>query len=388
MYRACNGDYGTPDFISAHEPLTSRGDVYSNAIYLPPPGSNPESYFWKFAEKDALCIAATDVDVRNKVISFIKSIGNSLECCVSAWDLCECLLHSMLGWLSVYQSGYLQRDVSIGNVLKLEAPVRMKKPFSIQKFLDFRDAMFSEESQENNRREIHEKVTMLKALKISQGERFKRYIQEVIEDGKELEGKLVELGVTDICKAVIVDGDLAAYLPTYLAEEHGFGQLSGTLEFMSPGLREAVETRGGYLQKPVDDIFSYFWLTLWTTVLMPAARGSTTKEEVWRDEIRTKRNDVVVSFGLLYGKREVESLSPLVQSMYQLLKDWLPILSGLEQEMQMCMSSEDPLVSNEVLCFDKFAYRSVLSFVNLLIKYRGMLSNTLFSEVMPKPQFD
>ncbi len=86
--------------------------------------------------------------------------------------------------------------------------------------------MFSEESQENNRREIHEKVTMLKALKISQGERFKRYIQEVIEDGKELEGKLVELGVTDICKAVIVDGDLAAYLPTYLAEEHGFGQLS------------------------------------------------------------------------------------------------------------------------------------------------------------------
>ncbi len=74
--------------------------------------------------------------------------------------------------------------------------------------------------------------------------------------------------------------------------------------------------------------------------------------------------------------------------MYQLLKDWLPILSGLEQEMQMCMRSEDPLVSNEVLCFDKFAYRSVLSFVNLLIKYRGMLSNTLFSEVMPKPQFD
>ncbi len=97
MYRACNGDYGTPDFISAHEPLTSRGDVYSNAIYLPPPGSNLESYFWKFAEKDALCIAATDVDVRNKVLSFIKSIGNSLECCVSAWDLCECLLHSMLG---------------------------------------------------------------------------------------------------------------------------------------------------------------------------------------------------------------------------------------------------------------------------------------------------
>ncbi len=97
MYRACNGDYGTPDFISAYEPLTSRGDVYSNAIYLPPPGSNLESYFWKFAEKDPHCTAATEVDVRNKAISFIKSIGDSLEYCVSAWDLCECLLHSMLG---------------------------------------------------------------------------------------------------------------------------------------------------------------------------------------------------------------------------------------------------------------------------------------------------
>ncbi len=102
----------------------------------------------------------------------------------------------------------------------------MKKSFSIQKLVDFRDAMFSEDSQKNNGREIHEKVAMLKDLQISEGERFKRYIQEVIEDGRALEGKLVELGVTDICKAVIADGDLAAYLPTYFAGEHGCGQLS------------------------------------------------------------------------------------------------------------------------------------------------------------------
>ncbi len=161
-------------------------------------------------------------------------------------------------------------------------------------------------------------------------------------------------------------------------------RVQGTLEFMSPGLREAVRTREGYLQKPVDDIFSYFWLTLWTTILIPAARGSTKKEEAWRDDIRDKRNDVIASFSLLYGEQEVKSLSPLVQSMYLLLKDWFPILAGLEQEMQKCMKSEDPLVSNKLLCYDRFAYRSVLSFVNLLLKYRSMLSNTPFSGVMPK----
>ena len=68
------------------------------------------------------------------------------------------------GWLGIYQSGYLQRDVSVGNVLKLVVPIKMK-PFSIQKLLDFRDALKG--TKICTRKEVEDKVKMLRELQQS-----------------------------------------------------------------------------------------------------------------------------------------------------------------------------------------------------------------------------
>lgn len=67
------------------------------------------------------------VDSRVLWITVLVDEGQSLETCLDALDLCEFLLHSMIGWLSLYQHGYLHRDVSsIGNLLKLTNLVKRR----------------------------------------------------------------------------------------------------------------------------------------------------------------------------------------------------------------------------------------------------------------------
>ncbi|KAJ6608689.1 hypothetical protein B0H10DRAFT_2067030 [Mycena sp. CBHHK59/15] len=43
--------------------------------------------------------------------------GTSLFCAKSSYELCTALVHAVLGWLSLYQSGFMHRDIDIGNVL-------------------------------------------------------------------------------------------------------------------------------------------------------------------------------------------------------------------------------------------------------------------------------
>lgn len=129
------------------------------------------------------------------------------------------------GWLSVYQSGFLQRDVSIGNLLRLLSSVEMS-PFSIGKLLEFRDVILSDTSKTSSRRDIVDKVNMLKELKAEHSDRVEKVVNDVVEDGRALERKLTILGVTGKCQAVILDGDLSAYIPTYFSSEHLRGALS------------------------------------------------------------------------------------------------------------------------------------------------------------------
>ncbi len=417
MYDSCVGDFGTPDFLSSFQPCTSRGDVICNSIYLPPPGSDLEAYFWKYDNgSESKCEPAKEVDLRYEVIACMKSIGDTLEYCKSVWDLCECLLHSMLGvsftifvmiyisnnragWLSVYQSGYLQRDVSVGNVLRLTSPVKMM-PFSIKKLIDFRDAV-SNKNHVAKRKDVQDKKDMLQELKVNHNDLFLKGIDEVVEDAQSLYGKLEQLGLSMTCKAVILDGDLSAYIPTYFRHEHEQGQLSvsacwrrfhiayltqrqGTIEFMSPGLLQAAKAREAYLHKPVDDIYSFYWLALYITVLHPKAVGSTNREEVWRNDLcHDHCTDVTGAFKRLYGAHEVADCSSLVKGMFQLLKDWGPAIDRLEEDMQADLRSDDPIVSNRLLCFDRFAYRSINVFVDLLIKHCKMFTEEPFEQ--PKP---
>ncbi len=99
-YEGCRGDFGTPVLFASYEPFTSGYHCVTNVFYLPPFGSDLSDYFWKFAERDSKCVVASEPDYRNMVVALLRDEGETFDYCTSAWDLCESLLHSMLGALS------------------------------------------------------------------------------------------------------------------------------------------------------------------------------------------------------------------------------------------------------------------------------------------------
>lgn len=148
---------------------------------------------------------------------------------------------------------------------------------------------------------------------------------------------------------------------------------------MSPGLARAAEARKPYLHKPLDDMMSFFFVALWTTIMHPQALGQTAGEKLWRDNIRASRSreSIIRELkGLIPS--ELKLLSPLVQSMHGLLVDWDLKLDQLDKEMRADLSGNDPVVSNKLLCFDRYAYRGVNAFVDLLIEHRPSISTTPF----------
>lgn len=246
-------------------------------------------------------------DTRTLVISLLADEGVDFENCDSGADLCECILHSMLGmsftfvhavctlhltsitgWLSFYQSGYLHRDVSIGNVLKLAEPVK-RKPFNIQNATDFVTALMAarqlqaadrqsgdsnsvadettglddqqqtaeqqqtaDQQSGNPNSVVNETTALDKQLRAIKGlhksvtdktknlyesamefpnaqERLDTYIElaETARAQAELVMDLVsKLGVGDTCRAIITDGDLSASMPSYFVTDHEIGTIS------------------------------------------------------------------------------------------------------------------------------------------------------------------
>jgi len=90
-----------------------------------------------------------------------------------------------------YLSGYLQRDVSIGNVLMTEQPVK-RKAFKVpEEFLAHLSSL-EDESMVAKIRALCDRVEQLVA----------------------------ELGISDECIGFITDGDLAMSWNDYFSEEH------------------------------------------------------------------------------------------------------------------------------------------------------------------------
>lgn len=69
----------------------------TNVYILPDPDDDFGVYFWAISTSDGYEIAAEEPDYCNLLITLFRDEGETLEFCVTAWDLCECVLHSMLG---------------------------------------------------------------------------------------------------------------------------------------------------------------------------------------------------------------------------------------------------------------------------------------------------
>lgn len=136
-----------------------------------------------------------------------------------------------IGYLGLYNSGFMQRDVSIGNCFRLKYPIILK-PFSVKKYTKLLDA-YSKPSYVSSRVEIRDRVTELKRLEeMSSVDEITEALQEVVHEANTLQTNVSEkLKVSEVCRAIISDGDLATYVPTYFITDHSRGEMSVSTVF-------------------------------------------------------------------------------------------------------------------------------------------------------------
>ncbi|KAF8322905.1 uncharacterized protein EI90DRAFT_3019966 [Cantharellus anzutake] len=308
MYRHSKGEFGTATLLSSYEPFNSRGYKSTNSYFLPSPKSEAR-------------------------------------------------------WLSTYQCGYLQRDVSIGNVLKLVQPTQMA-PFNINKLKDFHDVIMGvNTNMEGLSKPVRDKV---KALEGHSGPALKDAVKEVMSAAEALEREIAELGLfADMteCQAIISDGDLASYMPSYLTRTVTAESISGTYEFMSPRVRDAIIRDAKYLHTPVDDIHSFFFVAVWAT-LWNINKGHSKDENPIRNGLRRIDRDVSVASLLRDRLRPRPTYTPITIGMLPVLDDWSKKLSQLDLYSE---SSQDEFQETlRLVQFDLLAYRGVADFVQII----------------------
>ncbi len=149
---------------------------------------------------------------------------------------------------------------------------------------------------------------------------------------------------------------------------------------MSPGLVLATDSRDAYLHTPMDDMYSFFYVALWVTLLHPKAEGKTEKEHVWRGRLRNGKRDLVIQdFRRLVDDDEMANYSPLLRGMLLVLQDWYPAIEKLDLELRRSLvNKNDNIQRNPLLCFDRFAFRGVKAFVDVLTQHRASVQSSSF----------
>ncbi|KAJ7848363.1 hypothetical protein B0H14DRAFT_899118 [Mycena olivaceomarginata] len=235
MASACSGLFGLPATRTWFQACFKSGRPVSSAVFEPKEHEKGTRH-WDLSNNHK---ASPTPDSRPMIVCAMEEEGMSLERCDGPWDLCESLLHALLGWLAAYERGWLQRDPSIGNILRLRQD-RVQSWGADTKSEDLAKQLES----------IHlDSPDLL-------GTRDSKRASAVIN-------AMVGLGRPRVCKAILTDFDLSAYLKDYFRTDHNDTRsLSGTVEFMSIPLRNAFSASEPYLQSPLDDLWAFFLETL------------------------------------------------------------------------------------------------------------------------------
>lgn len=100
MYAACVNAFGTPQSLGSFVACYRDNQPMCNSIFLPPNGDDVNKYHWAvFNSREKSTPIPKAVEPRMLWITVLTDEGRSLDECSDALDLCECLLHSMIGRL-------------------------------------------------------------------------------------------------------------------------------------------------------------------------------------------------------------------------------------------------------------------------------------------------
>ncbi|KAG6847743.1 hypothetical protein H0H93_006227 [Arthromyces matolae] len=327
----------------------------------------------------------------------------------------------MLGWLNYYQKGYLQRDVSISNILKLKTPSH-REPFTTRLVRDLLEEQRSSKPETSS--PISHKAARLSRKRAKappkmsatadiansmasmtmgggagvgvdtrKGKGTARQeasdtfwvdllagkqpeVEAVISLARQVEEKLKSFDLSDQCKAILNDCDMAAKIPGYFSRTHD-DAISGTYEFQSTNIRYAAMYGTSYLHTPLDDFHSFFWTTVWASINNPQAKISGSKvEEVFRSLLSAQTRDMVTS--QLKGWLDEETrlafgISKFFSKMVPFLDQWSDILLVVEQDRARSKFPKDDVAKE--LWFHKYAYRVVLEYLKLLDEHKESLKD-------------
>jgi hypothetical protein len=241
MFGRCQNAFGLPKLLKGGEARGTDGRVLSNRIFLPDDEEEIKKRFWPlFTFKKRKAEPPTMVDHRILTYTLTEDEGTTLAACKTPWELCESLLHAMLGWLPLHsrnpaaltyisgwltllQRGYLHRDISIGNVIKLREPRSGNAPFNPT---DLRILYCNFAEKHMTWDDIEEQFPEVLSLE----ELEARYpdhpnVKEIIFFARQLKDLLNDPDLDldfSVCKAMLTDGDMAAELNKYF-DDRGKG---------------------------------------------------------------------------------------------------------------------------------------------------------------------
>ncbi|KAK7037509.1 hypothetical protein VNI00_011001 [Paramarasmius palmivorus] len=348
---------------------------------------------------------ATVLDYCKSRFVVLGTIGESLLDVKSSWELCEAIIHALLGWLNHYQAGYLHRDISIANVICLKKP-RMMEPYKISVPADVPTDFDIQEplALEMQQVSIDDEQTSMAADSISQQPTSASNPEQVFMDADfpgsqtpvgtvevpesvgtdpssyaiRIKVALEKLGVTSQCKAILIDGDKAA---NWKSRTYDLHTKSGTPEFMSFGLRDAMERSVPYLQSPVDVLHSFFWVTMWAVMFNELNKERSEFEKhchyllvgdaVQREGVLKLMNTALRSKVLF-----TEPTSPILKQMATVLIEWHRSLDTLDDDWMTQVLGSRPGSAGRgwfLPYFHRFAFRGLAELLELMLKHRQTL---------------
>ncbi len=141
-------------------------------------------------------------------------------------------------------SGFLHRDVSIGNVLWLDTPVE-RPEFSTRTGVaelvyqasppddgtseEQRSSLSHDSSQTDAEQLAQQDPAFWTNLRGHEAVKQNHYLKKVVSAAETLEKALAKLGVSRQCKALLIDGDMAAFLPDQISKSEHSGVISVSL---------------------------------------------------------------------------------------------------------------------------------------------------------------
>ncbi|KAJ3979152.1 hypothetical protein F5890DRAFT_1642082 [Lentinula detonsa] len=316
LLRDCSGMFGVPKYLYSFRAHHKANCQTTNHLFLPPPAVDFDTFRWDLWGK-----TNWEPEYLSLLGHVIEFAGHSLESAKDLRSLVRAVLHAHLGYYNMCQKNYQHRDLSIGNVLMVDEPIKT--------------------------------------------ERFD--IHNPNETQKEILDLCRNLGINDHCTGFVIDGDLAVDWDRHFTEEN-LATRSGTSEFMSSKLLNPVDRN--HVHSPVDDYYSFFFLTQWACVFRDLSPEDKSEDSVILQDLRMRlaggldSRDAATYFITGVLNLKADQYGAFLSQAQQFLRDWDNSFTWINEWGNLAGSQ----VFTNAPSFRNIADRGLLSFLHVVDK--------------------